>query len=297
MSTVRNVWDRLYRRWARSGGVHLLPLGPWWCRRHTRRGSPGTDRRFLWWLPDNFTALVPPTHPPGQHGLLRSDSPFRIYSQLLNEFTDWVRTSRPDLPLHLGPWGFILQAPMRRDPVTNASYYDRIQMIPITSETATANESIMKFWWHQWLLRTRADAQQRFATQNDGASLADDGSEPHADGTPGARLQITTALWPSFGNHGNSPLRHTAGHHPTRDANGHRCGKHRWSAHPCEPFGLHSTSQREDTLQHQHHWLVGHWRSRDLRAGPTGDCFTCFPILSHLFPLWVTYRPTHTSYP
>ena len=64
------------------------------------------------WLqrpPDNFTALVPPTHPAGQHGLLRSDSPFRIYSQLLNEFTDWVRTSRPDLPLHLGPWGSILQ--------------------------------------------------------------------------------------------------------------------------------------------------------------------------------------------
>ena len=129
------------------------------------------------WLqrpPDNFTALVPPTHPAGQHGLLRSDSPFRIYSQLLNEFTDWVRTSRPDLPLHLGPWGSILQAPMRRDPVTNASYYDRIQMIPMASETATADESIMKFWWHQWLLRTRADAQQRFATQNDGATIITD---------------------------------------------------------------------------------------------------------------------------
>ena len=129
------------------------------------------------WLqrpPDNFTALVPPTRPAGQHGLLRSDSPFRIYSQLLNEFTDWVRTSRPDLPLHLGPWGSILQAPMRRDPVTNASYYDRIQMIPMASETATADESIMKFWWHQWLLRTRADAQQRFATQNDGATIITD---------------------------------------------------------------------------------------------------------------------------
>ena len=129
------------------------------------------------WLqrpPDNFTALVPPTHPAGQHGLLRSDSPFRIYSQLLNEFTDWVRTSRPDLPLHLGPWGSILQAPMRRDPVTNASYYDRIQMIPMASETATADEPIMKFWWHQWLLRTRADAQQRFATQNDGATIITD---------------------------------------------------------------------------------------------------------------------------
>ena len=52
------------------------------------------------WLqrpPDNFTALLPPTHPAGQHGLLRSDSPFRLYSQLLNEFTDWIRTSRPDL--------------------------------------------------------------------------------------------------------------------------------------------------------------------------------------------------------
>ena len=120
------------------------------------------------WLqrpPDNFTALLPPTHPAGQHGLLRSDSPFRLYSQLLHEFTDWIRTSRPDLPLHLGPWGSILQAPMRRDPVTNASYYDRIQMIPMASETATADEPIMKFWWHQWLLRTRADAQQRFATQ------------------------------------------------------------------------------------------------------------------------------------
>ena len=129
------------------------------------------------WLqrpPDTFTALLPPTHPAGQHGLLRSDSPFRIYSQLLHEFTDWIRTSRPDLPLHLGPWGSILQAPMRRDPVTNASYYDRIQMIPMASETATADESIMKFWWHQWLLRTRADAQQRFATQEDGATIITD---------------------------------------------------------------------------------------------------------------------------
>ena len=63
---------------------------------------------------------------------------------------------------------------MRRDPVTNASYYDRIQMIPMASETATADESIMKFWWHQWLLRTRADAQQRFATQNDGATIITD---------------------------------------------------------------------------------------------------------------------------
>ncbi len=63
---------------------------------------------------------------------------------------------------------------MRRDPVTNASYYDRIQMIPMASETATADESIMKFWWHQWLLRTRADAQQRFATQNDGPTIITD---------------------------------------------------------------------------------------------------------------------------
>ena len=129
------------------------------------------------WLqqpPDNFTALLPPTHPAGQHGLLRSDSPFRLYRQFLNEFTEWVRTSRPDLPLHLGAWGSILQAPMRRDPVTNASYYDRIQMIPMASETATADESIMKFWWHQWLLRTRADAQQRFATQNDGPTIITD---------------------------------------------------------------------------------------------------------------------------
>ena len=63
---------------------------------------------------------------------------------------------------------------MRRDPVTNASYYDRIQMIPMASETATADESIMKFWWHQWLLRTRADAQQRFATQEDGATIITD---------------------------------------------------------------------------------------------------------------------------
>ncbi len=34
------------------------------------------------WLqrpPDNFAALLPPTHPAGQHGLLRSDSPFRIH--------------------------------------------------------------------------------------------------------------------------------------------------------------------------------------------------------------------------
>ena len=126
------------------------------------------------WLqrpPDSFTALLPPTHPAGQHGLLRSDSPFRLYSQLVNEFTDWVRTSRPDLPLHLGPWGSILQAPMRRDPTTQASYCDRIQMIPMASETATAHESIMKFWWHQWLLRTRAEAQQ---TQDDGATIITD---------------------------------------------------------------------------------------------------------------------------
>ena len=126
------------------------------------------------WLqrpPDSFTALLPPTHPAGQHGLLRLDSPFRLYSQLLHEFTDWVRTSRPDLPLHLGPWGSILKAPMRRDPNTQASYYDRIQMIPMASETDTADESLMKFWWHQWLLRTRAEAQQRFATQNEGATI------------------------------------------------------------------------------------------------------------------------------
>ena len=161
-----------------------LPMDPMTQSWQVVSGFPATptppripDALADLWLqrpPDNFTALVPPTHPAGQHGLLRSDSPFRIYSQLLNEFTDWVRTSRPDLPLHLGPWGSILQAPMRRDPVTNASYYDRIQMIPMASETATADESIMKFWWHQWLLRTRADAQQRFATQNDGATIITD---------------------------------------------------------------------------------------------------------------------------
>ena len=158
--------DPMAQSWQVVSGFPTTPAPP--------RIPDALANLWLQRAPDNFTALLPPTHPAGQHGLLRSDSPFRLYGQLLNEFTDWIRTSRPDLPLHLGPWGSILQAPMRRDPVTKASYYDRIQMIPMASETATADESIMKFWWHQWLLRTRADAQQRFATQEDGATIITD---------------------------------------------------------------------------------------------------------------------------
>ena len=85
-----------------------------------------------------------------------------------------MKRERPDIPLHVGQWGSILQAPMRPDPATNVNYFDRIQMIPMASETATADESILKFWWHQWLLRTRAEAQRRFATQSDGSTIIAD---------------------------------------------------------------------------------------------------------------------------
>ncbi len=45
---------------------------------------PPPDLADLWLQrpPERFTSLLPPTHPSGQHSLLREDSPFRLYSQL-----------------------------------------------------------------------------------------------------------------------------------------------------------------------------------------------------------------------
>ena len=71
------------------------------------------------WLqrpPERFTSMLPPTHPAGQHSLLREDGPFRLYSQLLNEFTNYFKVTRPDTPIHIRQWGSILQPPMQPDP-------------------------------------------------------------------------------------------------------------------------------------------------------------------------------------
>lgn len=47
----------------------------------------------------------------------------------------------------------------------------RLQLIPIASETSTADASLLKFWWHQHLLLARNSAQERFATGHAGPTI------------------------------------------------------------------------------------------------------------------------------
>lgn len=85
--------------------------------------------------PVQFTRQLPPTHSSGLPALLREDSAFQLNSQLLNEFTDRLRTS---YPVHLGRWGAIIEGNMA--PIApGRQYFDRLQLIPMASETNTTS--------------------------------------------------------------------------------------------------------------------------------------------------------------
>lgn len=99
--------------------------------------------------------------------LLREDSVFQLNSQLLNEFTAILQHT---YPVHLGTWGTIVQGNLTPHSPEN-QHFDRLQIIPMASETATADASLLKFWWHQHMLLARNSAQERFATGRAGPTI------------------------------------------------------------------------------------------------------------------------------
>lgn len=87
--------------------------------------------------PIQFTSQLPPTHVSGAPTLLREDSAFQLNSQLLQEFT---ATLRQTYPVHQATWGTLIQGNMI--PHTPGHYYfDRLQIVPMASETSTADAS------------------------------------------------------------------------------------------------------------------------------------------------------------
>ena len=111
-----------------------------------------------------------PIHPPiatsGLPSLLREDSSFQLNSQLLTEFTSLLQNH---YPVSLGTWGTIIQGNMI--PQAGHQHFDRLQLIPMASETSTADASLLKFWWHQHLLLARNLAQERFANSRAGPTI------------------------------------------------------------------------------------------------------------------------------
>ena len=117
--------------------------------------------------PSQFTRQMPPTHSAGLPALLREDSAFHINSQLLNEFTDRLRGFHH---VGMGTWGTIIEGPMAPCP-GGGQYFDRLQLIPMATETDTADASLLKFWWHQHLLQARDEAQEQFSTGRAGPEI------------------------------------------------------------------------------------------------------------------------------
>ena len=139
--------------------------------------------------PIQFTRQMPPTHIRGLPSLLREDSSFQLNSQLLTEFTSSLQNH---YPVSLGTWGTIIQGNMTPQ-VPGHQHFDRLQLIPMASETPTADASLLKFWWHQHLLLARNVAQERFANSRPCgahnyirplAGLSLDCYQPHETGPP-----------------------------------------------------------------------------------------------------------------
>ena len=117
--------------------------------------------------PTQFTRQLPPIHISGLPSLLREDSSFQLNSQLLHEFTASLQHTDP---VHLGTWGTIVQGNLTPNYPGN-QHFDRLQIIPMASETSTADASVLKFWWHQHLLLARNLVQERFANSRAGATI------------------------------------------------------------------------------------------------------------------------------
>ena len=118
-----------------------------------------------------------PIYPPvatntmqGMPSLLREDSSFQLNSQLLTKFTSLLQNH---YPVSMGTWGTILQGNMIPQ-APGHQHFDRLQLIPMASETQTADASLLKFWWHQHLLIARNVAQERFANSRAGPTIISD---------------------------------------------------------------------------------------------------------------------------
>ena len=120
--------------------------------------------------PIQFTRQLPPTHIQGMPSLLRADSSFQLNSQLLTEFTSLLENH---YPVSMGTWGTIIHGNMTPQ-VPGHQHFDRLQLIPMASETSTADASLLKFWWHQHLLIARNVAQERFANSSAGPTIISD---------------------------------------------------------------------------------------------------------------------------
>ena len=120
--------------------------------------------------PIQFTRQLPPTHMHGMPSLLREDSSFQLNSQLLTEFTSLLENH---YPVSIGTWGTIIQGNMTPQ-VPGHQHFDRLQLIPMASETHTADASLLKFWWHQHLLLARNVVQERFANSRAGPTIISD---------------------------------------------------------------------------------------------------------------------------
>eukprot|EP00434_Breviolum_minutum_P044107 symbB.v1.2.039356.t1/scaffold6509.1/size17500/1 len=120
--------------------------------------------------PIQFTRQLPPTHIQGMPSLLRADSTFQLNSQLLTEFTSLLENH---YPVSMGTWGTIIHGNMTPQ-VPGRQHFDRLQLIPMASETSTADASLLKFWWHQHLLIARNVAQERFANSSAGPTIISD---------------------------------------------------------------------------------------------------------------------------
>ena len=120
--------------------------------------------------PIQFTRQLSPTHMQGMPSLLREDSSFQLNSQLLTEFTSLLQNH---YPVSMGTWGTIIQGNMTPQ-APGHLHFDRLQLIPMASETQTADASLLKFWWHQHLLLARNVAQERFANRRAGPTIISD---------------------------------------------------------------------------------------------------------------------------
>eukprot|EP00434_Breviolum_minutum_P024288 symbB.v1.2.021448.t1/scaffold1853.1/size98709/4 len=110
--------------------------------------------------PIQFTRQLPPTHIQGMPSLLRADSSFT--SLLENHY-----------PVSMGTWGTIIHGNMTPQ-VPGHQHFESLQLIPMASETSTADASLLKFWWHQHLLIARNVAQERFANSSAGPTIISD---------------------------------------------------------------------------------------------------------------------------
>ena len=88
--------------------------------------------------------MVYSVHPPiatnthQWYAILHEDSSLQLNSQLLHEFTANLQHT---YPVHLGTWGTIVQGNLTPTYPGN-QHFDRLQIIPMASETSTADASL-----------------------------------------------------------------------------------------------------------------------------------------------------------